>query len=133
MLKGYSAFTMVELIIAIVIIGILAVTALISYGPLAENARQAEAYSILNEIVSAEKRYYADKDNYTMTITDLDSFSSIPASDNFTFSVPSDDSSAGYAQAARKSSAAGRKSYGMCLDSGKRADCFADACDPSCP
>ncbi len=130
-----TGFTLVELLIVVVIIGIIASVAIIRYGPVSESARQAEAYAVLAEIVTAEKRYYLDNDSYTATITNLDSFSSDPSttSDNFNYSVPSTDATTGYAQAARKLATGGRLSYGMCLQSGKRAACNLNTCNPVCP
>lgn len=132
--KQENAFTLAELLIVVAIIGILAAIAMIRYGNVLESARQAEAYSVLAEIVSAENRYFLDGNNsYTTTITSLDCFTAAPGSDNFTFSIPSTDASSGYAQAARISSTGGRQSYGMCLKGGKRAGCAADTCNPGCP
>lgn len=131
-----QGFTLLELLIVITILGIIALIALTRYGPVLENARASEAFSVLSEIVAAEKRYYIDDGSgvsgaYTTTITDLDSFEAVPASDNFTFSIPSANTTSGYAQAARKGSA--QKSHGMCLKSGARATCAGAAtCNPGC-
>lgn len=128
------SFTLIELVIVVVIIGVLAVVAMSQYRNVIENARSAEAYSVLAEIVSAEKRYFLDNNgSYTTTIGSLDSFSGVPVSTNFVFSVPSADASSGYAQAARINANSGRQSYGMCLDSGKRLACATATCDPICP
>jgi prepilin-type N-terminal cleavage/methylation domain-containing protein len=132
--KQENAFTLAELLIVIVTIGILAAIAMIKYGGVQESARSAEAYSVLAEIVSAENRYFIDGNNtYTTTITSLDCFDTAPVSDNFTFSIPSANASSGYAQAARTSATGGRQSYGMCLKGGKRAGCAAATCNPVCP
>ena len=131
-----NAFTLAELLIVIVIIGMLAAIAMIRYGGVLESARQAEAYSTLAEIVSAENRYSLDGNgSYTTTITDLDCFDTAPVSDNFTFSIPSADASSGYAQAARKFTGGSRQSYCMCLKGGKRQGFSAATCSPgwSCP
>lgn len=129
--KGLS---LTELIVVIVIIGILAPLGFVQYGRVTENARSAEAYSVLADIVAGEKAYSVDNnDSYTTDITALHNFTTVPTSDNFTFSVPSADSNSGYAQAARVAATSARKSYGMCLKSGKRASCSADTCNPSCP
>jgi type IV pilus assembly protein PilE len=133
MKKEREGFSLLELLIVITLIGILAGIAIIRYGPALESARRAEAYAVLTEIVTAEKRYYLDNNSYTTTITDLDSFDAVPASANFTFSVPSADASTGYAEAARSSATGGRLSYGMCLQSGRKASCAANTCNPGCP
>lgn len=127
------AFTLVELLIVVIIIGILASVGIVQYGTVIEKSRSAEAYSVLADIVAAEKAYFVDNDAYTSTFTNLHSFTATPTSDNFTYSIPSRDSSSGYAQAARISAVGGRKSYGMCFASGKRAVCNTTACNPGCP
>lgn len=129
-----SGFTLIELVIVVIIIGILASVAIVLYsGKPVEKARSAEAYSVLSEIVHAEKVYFIENSAYTTNFSNLDTFTAAPGSDNFTFSIPSADTSAGYAQAARKLSGSGQLSYGMCLDSGKRASCDAATCNPGCP
>ena len=133
-MKKRLAFTLLELTIAIFIIGIVASIGLAQYSKVVEKARSAEAYFMLAQIVAAEKRYYLENNNsYTATLTNLDIFQSNPSSSNFTFSIGSTDPSSGYAQAARTSSSGGRLSYGMCLNSGKQAPCDAGTCNPGCP
>jgi len=134
-MKRSLAFSLLELTIVIVIIGILASIGLVQYSKIVEKARSAEAYFMLAQIVTAEKRYYLENDNsYTATLTDLDIFQSNPTSSNFTFSIGSTVPSSGYAQAARICSGGcgSRKSYGMCLSSGEQAECSADTCNPGC-
>ena len=116
-------FTLVELTIVVVIIGILAGLALSKYGPVTEKARSAEAYSKLANIVSAENAYKLENDVYTATIADLDI--DTPVSQNFTFSVP-DATASGYAKATKQGNAT--KDYYMCLNGGKQSAGSAPAC-----
>lgn len=124
------AYSLLELMLVVVIIGILASVAAIRYAGAIEKGRAAEAYSVLSDITGAERVYFVENNGYTANIAGLHNFDAVPSSDNFNFSVPSTGSSNGYAQAARKSSSGGRLSYGMCLSSGKRGSCDAD--DASC-
>ena len=77
-----NAFTIIELLIVITLIGILMVVALVRYGPVAENARAAEAYSVLAQAAAGEKAYYVDNNAYTSAFTSLDNFSADPTSNN---------------------------------------------------
>ena len=124
-LVSLTGFTLIELIIVVVIIGILAGLALIKYGPVTEKARSAEAYSKLANIVSAENAYKLENNVYTATIANLDI--DILVSNNFTFSVPSINNSSGYAKATKQGNAT--KDYYMCLNGGKQSVGSA----PSCP
>lgn len=135
-MKKRLGFSLLELIIVIVIIGIIVSIALAQYNNVVEKARSAEAYFMLAQIVAAENRYYLENNNsYTATLTNLDIFQSNPASSNFTFSIGSTDASSGYAEAARRCPAGcgNRMSYGMCLKTGKQAPCGAGSCNPGCP
>ena len=53
-------FTLIEIIIALIIVGILAIIALPGYGRVTERSRQAEAISILSVMRGAQLRYSAD-------------------------------------------------------------------------
>ncbi len=128
-----KGFTLLELLIVIIILGIIVAIAMVRYGNLFEYARSAEAYSVLAQIVAAEKRYYLEQTFYTTNISKLDSFDAVPISNNFNFSIASADASSGYAQAARNISAADRNSYCMCLKSAKKIGNTSDTCNPGCP
>jgi len=65
-------FTLLELIVVIVIVGILAAVALPQYFRVAERARTSEASSLLGTLRSAQIRYYADKAVFTANLADLD-------------------------------------------------------------
>lgn len=61
------AFTLIELIIVIVIIGILTSLAVPNYIKKAEQARDQEAKTVLKLIAAAEKIYYLKHNDYYMT------------------------------------------------------------------
>lgn len=119
MARQARGFTLIEMVIVTVIVGTLAAIAVTQYSGAIEQGRSAEARSVMSDIVAAERAYYVENNAYTTTITSLHNYDSVPASDNFTFSVPSADATSGYVQATRISSGEGRTTYYMCLKSGK--------------
>jgi len=67
-----QGFTLLELLMVVIIIGILASMALPQYINMAERSKAAEALTNLDAIRSSELRYKAEKDVYTATLADLD-------------------------------------------------------------
>ena len=66
-----KGFTLLELLIVIIIIGVLAVVALTQYKNLTERARSSEAREMINGIRTAERVYFEDHGNFAPTIADL--------------------------------------------------------------
>ena len=85
--KISRGFTLIELIIVVVIIGILASVGVPRYSKVMKKAKVAEADSVLGAMRGAEIRYYAEHGSYTATTTNLDI--AIPTSIyfNYTFVV----------------------------------------------
>lgn len=67
-----GGFTLLELLIVVVIIGILVAVAMPQYLKTKEKARVSEALTMLGQIRASEMRYYAENDKVTTTLTDLD-------------------------------------------------------------
>lgn len=72
-------FTLIELLIVIVIISILAGIALVSYPGVVEKSRASKAGITIFDIANAEKRYFLEEGDYTMTLTSLDIYDSNPS------------------------------------------------------
>jgi len=66
-----KGFTLLELIVVIIIIGILATLGLTQYTSVVEKGRSAEAKAILGELRTAEVAYKLDKAAYTSTLSQL--------------------------------------------------------------
>jgi len=66
-----KGFTLLELIIVIIIIGVLASLGFTQYTRVVERGRTAEAKAILGTIRTAEQAYYLEQGSYTSTIGNL--------------------------------------------------------------
>jgi len=67
-----SGFTIVELVVVLVIIGILSGLAIPQYIKTVERSRQSEALTNLAAIRGAQMRYYLENANYTNNFGSLD-------------------------------------------------------------
>lgn len=72
MFKGKKGFTLLELLIVVIIIGILGTLALPRFFRAVERTRWAEAKSVLATLRGAQVRYRAENGAYTATIDNLD-------------------------------------------------------------
>jgi prepilin-type N-terminal cleavage/methylation domain-containing protein len=130
-------FTLIELIIVVVILGILALIALPRYAQLIERSKMSEAFGSMNTIQDAERLYYTvnasyktsfpievDPDpNYAgdeVTVRD-------PNSPTFTYGITTGAAGASYISATKKGTSA-LHSYYMCIESAKTSMDGAPAC-----
>jgi type IV pilus assembly protein PilE len=69
--RSNSGFTLVELVIAMVIVSILAAIAIPSYSTYILKSHRTEAKTALLDIASLEERYFSTNNTYTQTPSDL--------------------------------------------------------------
>ena len=122
-MKKEAGFTLLELLMVVIIIGILATMAMPAYFKTTERTRASEALSILGTIRGAELRYKAQDPNnkYTTSLDALDT--SVPGSTGqplssiWTYSISGTDAGAN-AIATRKGSTTYTGTVEIDLDSG---------------
>src|SRR6201991_826757 len=79
-----KGFTLVELAVVIVIIGVLAAFGVPRFIKSVERSKASEAFEYLASVRTAQERYLAQNGTYALNLTDLDIKSSAPKY----FSVP---------------------------------------------
>ena len=72
MKEGNGGFTLIELVVVCLIIGILGAFAVAQYNKTTEKGRMAEAFSAITALRSAQNRYVLKYNAYTSASSDLD-------------------------------------------------------------
>jgi len=89
-------FTLIELMIVLVVVGVLAAIALPSYQNYIVRAKRTQAQQVLQDIANREEQYRLDKRSYTTALTGANSLNYVIPADlnltaNYTVSVPNTD------------------------------------------
>lgn len=82
-MHGEAGFTLIELMIVVVIIGILASIALPKFTEMSKQAKEAEAGPLLKQIVTLQERYQAHEGTYASDIALLEGGAWLPTSGEY--------------------------------------------------
>lgn len=66
-----KGFTLIEIMIAVAIVGILTAVALPAYNDYTRKAKRSEAKSLLMQVAARQEQYYLNNKTYTETMTNL--------------------------------------------------------------
>lgn len=69
--KTAAGFTLIELMIVVVIIGILAAFAYPAYQDSVTKSRRSDGVSMINQVLQAQERYFTENMTYSTDLTDL--------------------------------------------------------------
>lgn len=86
-LTNKSGFTLVELMVVIVIVGILAAVAIPKFTVASYKAKASEFPTVLSQMYTAEGAYLAEVGSYADSAALFGSGLSIPSSNNFSYTV----------------------------------------------
>jgi len=87
MYRNLTGFTLLELIVVVIVIGILATIAIPGYQNVVNNTREREAKTNLKLIYNAQKMFRLDKNKYSGTIAGLSDYIPDPDTEVYDYTV----------------------------------------------
>ena len=122
-MRNTKGFTLIELMIVVVIIGILAALAIPRFSKASDRAKEKEADGILKQVYTLQQTYYAQNGSYATTVTALQTvgFEAPTTLKNYTWA--GDASVADGACLAKSPSGATHNSRKINFTTGAIADC----------
>ena len=94
--RNTKGFTLIELMIVVVIIGILAAIAIPKFSPVSKRAKESEAAPILKQLHTLQERYVMKMGQYATDIDELEGGSSNYTGQYYTFQLTSNPSGGTY-------------------------------------
>jgi prepilin-type N-terminal cleavage/methylation domain-containing protein len=85
-----KGFTLIEVLMVVLIVGILASLAMPQYTKVVEKAKMSEAKTVLSAIRTSEGVYFMENDSYTETLASLDLDAGVYADGLFSYSLKLD-------------------------------------------
>ena len=116
--RSKLGFTLLELLIVVIIIGILAAVALPGFGRMVRRSRTAEAQNVVGSMLTAEFLYYQERRSFASAAGDL--LVDIPPSANFAYSVTGATATTATVLASGQGGAGGISVTGTVNDAGTR-------------
>jgi len=83
--KNNKGFTLIELTIVLVILGLLSAMALPAYLSQAGKSREAGARRVIGAVNRAQQVYLIENNTFTTNYSDLDGFNQTPTAEGYTF------------------------------------------------
>lgn len=97
MLKKQQGFTLIEVMIVVVIIGILASIAYPSYQEYVRRANRAEGQAFLLDIAARQERYFAQNNKYVTDVAEVGKLGGTAGSETGKYSLAIDSGDGGFA------------------------------------
>jgi len=116
--EGGAGFTLLELLIVVIIIGILASVALPGFGKAVRKARSTEGQTVVSAMLTAEFLYYLEHRTFASGAANL--MVDLPPSESFAYSVQSASATQAMVQAQGTGPAFGIQVQGSISDRGQR-------------
>lgn len=123
--SAQRGFTLIELMIAVAMVGILVAVALPTYNSVIQKSRRTEAKAALLDLASRQEKFYSINNKYSATASDL-GYSALPANTEsgfYSLSITADNTSYTAKATPQGNQAKDSQCYGFAIDGvGKKSN-----------